>query len=154
MRQVIIFAITSLFLFSCKASDSLPKEESATQTREKIENQTYTFNVDKALPMSGRSIDVGRSYYLKVSKDTILAYLPYFGRTYSAPLANDEGGIRFTSTDFDYSTSIKGTWKIKIKINDNQKRYQLFLDIGNNGKASLNVQDIRRQAMNYYGQIE
>ena len=45
-----------------------------------------------------RSIYLSPYYYLKVSKDTVVAYLPYFGRAYTAPADPTEGGIKFTST--------------------------------------------------------
>ncbi|WP_108821137.1 DUF4251 domain-containing protein [Dysgonomonas sp. Marseille-P4361] len=156
MRNIFIFTLFSFFLFSCKTSDGLSKEQKIAQMTEKIEGQAYIFNAQKALPLAGRSVDINYSYQLKVSKDTISAYLPYFGRAYTAPISNDDAGVKFTSTDFEYSLSPEknGTWNIKIKINDSQSKYRLFLKIGNSGKATLNVQDNRRQSISYYGQIE
>lgn len=156
MRTIFIFTLFSFFLFSCKTSDGLSKEQKIAQMTEKIEGQTYIFNAQKALPLVGRSVDISYSYQLKVSKDTISAYLPYFGRAYTAPISNDDAGVKFTSTNFEYSLNPEknGTWDIKIKINDSQSKYRLSLKIGNSGKATLNVQDNRRQSISYYGQIE
>lgn len=150
-----IFLISALFV-GCKATEKLSKEEAIAQTSERVENQHYTFMAQRAIPMGGKSINVSYNYTLKVSKDTISAYLPYFGRAYTAPLSNDEGGIKFTSTDFEYSISEKnkGMWDVSIKTRDNQKRYQLSLSISENGTATLNVQDSRRQSITFYGQIE
>lgn len=156
MRNIFIFTIVSLFVFSCKTTDSLSKEERITQIREKVENQSYIFKAQRAVPISGRSIDIGASYYLKVSKDTISVYLPYYGRAYSAPMSNDDAGVKFTSTDFEYliSPEKKGVRDIHIKTSNNGSAYQLYLNISNGGETTLSIQDNRRQRISYYGQIE
>lgn len=148
--------LVSVLFFGCKTSEKLSKEEVITRITEKVENRNYTFVAQRAFPMGGRSINITYNYSLKVSNDTITAYLPYFGRAYTAPMSSDDNGIKFTSTDFEYSTSEKnkGMWDIRIKTNDNQKRYQLSLSIGEKGDATLNVQDTHRQAITFYGQIE
>jgi hypothetical protein len=49
-------------------------------------------------------------------KDTINAYLPFYGKAYSIPYGSNEGGIKFTSTDFNYTLTPKkkGSWDITI----------------------------------------
>ncbi len=43
----------------------------------------------------------------RVMGDSIVTYLPYFGRAYSVPVNLSQGGIQFTSTDFDYTIESK-----------------------------------------------
>lgn len=157
MRTILTTIIIFSALFtSCKTTEKLSKEEVIARTTEKVENRNYTFMAERALPMGGKSININYNYSLKVSNDTITAYLPYFGRAYTAPLSSEDNGIKFTSTDFEYSTSDKkkGMWNVQIKTNDNQKRFQLSLSISENGDATLNVQDTHKQSITFYGQIE
>ena len=87
MRTILVLTDIVILGFSCKVGDSLTKQEFITKLTEKIESANYTFVPQTALPMSGKSISLDYSYSLKVSKDTINSYLPYFGRAYTAPIS-------------------------------------------------------------------
>ena len=90
------FITTILFVFlllGCKSGDSLSKQETISLMNEKVASSRYTFVAQTAIPVGGRSINLDNSYSLKVSKDTIESYLPYFGRAYTAPMSSTEGGI-------------------------------------------------------------
>src|SRR5690606_28133322 len=85
--------------------------------------QEYVFHARTALPQRGRANFLDARYDLTVSKDSVVAYLPYFGRAYSAPIGSDKGGIQFTSTDFDYivEKKKKRRWEIRIRPKDVQE---------------------------------
>lgn len=156
MKTLVVTVLIALFMIGCKPGESLSKQETILQITDKIENQDYTFIPTTALPSSGKSINLGYSYSLNVSKDTVNSYLPYFGRAYVAPMSTDEGGIKFVSTDFEYTLTKgkKDMWEAVIKPQDNAKRYTLTLQIGNTGYATLTVQDTNRQTISFYGKIE
>ncbi|MDR1503065.1 MAG: DUF4251 domain-containing protein [Prevotella sp.] len=156
MKTLIATALIALFMISCKSGESLSKQETISQITNKVESQNYKFVPTTALPTSGKSINLNYSYSLRISKDTVDSYLPYFGRAYVAPMSTDEGGIKFISTDFEY-TQTKGKkdmWEVAIKPRDNAKRYTFTLQIGNTGYATLTVQDTNRQTISFYGKIE
>lgn len=155
MRTLITTMLIAALLVGCKATEKLSKEETIAQNTEKVNNQNYTFMANRAMPMGGKSIDISYGYSLKVSKDSVISFLPYFGRAYTAPTSDADNGIKFTSTDFTYTTKgEKGTWDINIEPNDNQRKYKLSLNISDNGSATLHVQDSRRQSITFYGHIE
>ena len=155
MKNLVIIISMILAFWSCKSGDTLSKAEDAAQITEKIESADYTFVPRSVSPMRGKNIPINYSYFLKVKKDTISAYLPYFGRAYSAPYGGD-GGIKFESTNFEYllSEKKKGEWNVKININDDNKRYDLSLEIGDSGYAFLSVRDNSRDPISFYGKIE
>jgi hypothetical protein len=88
--------------------------------------------------------------------DSIVSFLPYFGRAYSAPLDPTKGGIQFTSTDFEYDQTArnKGGWIINIKPRDVQDVRQLTLTVTQSGSASLQVISTNRQGISFNGRIE
>lgn len=143
-------------LFSCKSAQGLSKEEKIQLIDEKVQTQQYTFEARQANPAYGNTIHLTSSYTLTVRPDSVIAYLPYFGRAYSAPNPGDEGGIKFVSTDFDYSVSEKekGVYKIAIGINDNPNNFDLSLLIGENGRGTLYVNQNNKQSISFYGDIE
>lgn len=106
--------------------------------------------------MSGRTVQLSAGYYsLKISKDTIESFLPYFGRAYTAPMSTDESGIKFKSTDFSYQVKEgKNNWEVTIIPNDTPSKVKMFLDISKSGYGTLSVQDNNRQAISFYGIIE
>ncbi|MFT4221855.1 DUF4251 domain-containing protein [Dysgonomonas sp.] len=157
MKTFITTILLVFLLQGCRSGDNLSKEETASLMNEKITSSRYTFVAQTAIPLSGRSINLDNSYSLRVSKDTIESYLPYFGRAYTAPISTSaDGGIKFVSTDFDYSVSDKkkGMWDISIETKDVPVRYKLFLKIGDSGYGTLIVQETNRQSISFYGKIE
>lgn len=156
-RLSVIFVLSLFGLNSCKSGSSLSKEEIADNIKAKIDSVNYTFSPQTALPMGGRSVNLTLSYYsLKVSKDTVKAQLPYFGRAYVAPTNLQDGGIKFVSTDFNYNVAEKknGDWEISITTNDTQPKVDLRLSVSDNGYSTLYVLDNNRQPISFYGKIE
>jgi hypothetical protein len=92
---------------------------------------------------------------MKVIDDSIVTYLPYFGRAYSAPVNLSQGGIQFTSTDFNYTIESKRKeWIIVIKPRESIDVRELTLRVFKNGSASLMVNSNNRQSISYNGVIE
>lgn len=149
--------MTGALLVSCGSTQTAAeKAEKTLQIKEKVETPDFTFNATDVYPMRFRPVHLTSSYDLKVSKDTVQAYLPYFGRAYVAPMDPSEGGIKFTSTDFEYSVvegKRRGTWKVTIKTHDTNRSMSLYLDVWDNGSAQLIVSDPDRQNISFHGDI-
>lgn len=127
-----------------------------SRIRSLVDSQRYTFDAQIAMPMTGHTIQLtGDSYDLEISKTTIVSYLPFFGRAYSAPLDPARAGIQFTSKDFDYTATPKkkGGWDVLIKTKDMQDAWQLSLNITADGYATLNVTGGNRQPISFTGTI-
>ena len=105
--------------------------------------------------MSGRTRQLTSDYDVKVTKAQVVSYLPYFGRAYSAPIDPSQGGIQFTSKDFDYTTTPrkKGGWDIQLKPKDYRDVQQMSLSITEDGYASLQVTSTNRQLISFTGYI-
>src|ERR1044071_8700908 len=73
-------------------------------------------------------------YDLRLLGDSVVAYLPYFGRAYAATYGSGDGGIKFTSTQFEYTAKTrKKGWDITIAPKDGSDVRQLFLSVSPNG---------------------
>lgn len=163
MRALNYFYLSFSVLFllltpSCGSTQSTAeKQELAQKVRTKIEDADFTFKANYAFPTGYKSIFLSPYYDVKVSPDTIVAYLPYYGRAYSAPMDPTEGGIKFTSTDFDYQVKAgkkNGNWLVDIRFNDVKREVSFFFDIWENGTARLSVSDTNRQSISFNGDIE
>lgn len=151
MKKIIVIGLAAVLL-GCSSSQDAAKIQAVTQM---IESSNYVFVADMALPMGGKSIFLTSTYTLEVTKDTLVSYLPYFGRAYVAPLDPTDGGIQFESTQFDYQVKKKsGGWDIELRPTDVKRRYRMFLDVSETGSAFLNVTSEDRQSISFNGYID
>lgn len=121
-----------------------------------VDSQQYVFYAQYVNPMSGRQRFLTTEYTVRVTKDTISCDLPYFGRAYSAPInPGDGGGIRFTSTKFEYKVTPrkKAGWDITIIPTDNREVQRMVINIFDNGKANLQVTNTNRQPISFNGYV-
>lgn len=149
-----ILAFLFIQINTVSAQDS--KKDKAEAVKNMVKAKNFVFKADYVIPMRGTSRNLTSDYDLNVSKDTITAYLPYFGRAYSAPIDPTEGGIKFTSTDFKYETKPKrkGGWEISIEPKDTRDVRQLTMDISESGYASLRIISNNREAISFNGYIK
>ena len=153
--SVIISALLLALLLPAGMMAQKKDSIKAAAIREMVTNQQYTFKAQTASPLAGRLRQLTTDYDLKVSKEQIVAYLPYFGRAYSAPLDPSKGGIQFTSKDFDYKLTErkKGGWNVSIKTKDLAEAQQMELTIFSDGTASLQATSTNRQSISFNGYI-
>lgn len=144
------------FITVARAQDSVAvSTTSKTGIAGAIAAKAYVFQAQTATPMSGRVIQLSYGYELKVKNDSVTAYLPYYGRAYSAPLDPTKGGIQFTSTQFTYSAKEKkkGGWDILIQPSDGGDVRQFALSVSKGGYGTLQVISNNRQPISFYGVV-
>jgi hypothetical protein len=147
--------LSLVFCLICIAFAGNAQNSKQTETGQLMAGRQYLFIAQTALPSSGpmRQLDYG--YDFTVSGDTCIAYLPYFGRAYNVPVNLNEGGIKFTSANFDYTSrqAKKGGWDITIKFKDAKDVAQVGLSISKNGYASIQVISNNREPISFNGYI-
>lgn len=159
-RIIYVIMIPALIGISLDRASAQKVNKQESSKEDKIQNLVqsgrYVFIARTVLPMSGRVRQLTTAYDLSVTPDTIHAYLPYFGRAYTAPMDPSEGGIRFTSTKFRYNITDaqKGGWNISIEPQDVRDPQKLTINISSGGSASLHVISNRRQAISFNGIIK
>jgi hypothetical protein len=143
---LLMFLMNPAFIFSQKEAD----------IKNMVASAQYIFVAEYAIPMTGRTVALTSEYDLTVSKDSIIAYLPYYGRAYQAPLDPSQGGIKFTSSKFEYQTvkAKKNGWDISIVIKDQSDNGRLALHVASNGRATLQVSTTFRQPITFTGYIK
>ena len=126
----------------------------ATAIKNAISASDFEFIAEYVSPTGGSTIYLTSRYDMKVAKDSLQTALPYFGRAYAAPVNPSEGGIQFTSTDFDYNVEeSKSGWNITLIPKDARDVRQMYLSVFENGKATLQVISNNKQAISYSGYI-
>lgn len=155
MKHLLSILIVATIFVSCKTTGNYT-ELTDTGRDSVIMNQTFKFVPTIAMPTGYRNVNLSHGYFVKISKDTIEAYLPYFGRAYTASMNPSDAGIKFLSTDFNYKVTPKkkGMYEILIEPKEMKNNTRLFLSAGNSGYGNLMVTDNNRQAISFSGRIE
>jgi Domain of unknown function (DUF4251) len=155
---IIIASVCITTTVSGQQTTKQAKEAAKTAAiKGKIDAQKYTFNAEYALPMRGGQKYLTSDYDLRITKDSVIAYLPYFGRVYmSAPITPEENGIMFTSTKFGYKVEPKkkGGWLITITPANVKYVAKLMLDVSPNGTVSLTATSNYRDEITFTGSMK
>lgn len=162
-------ALLAIFIFiganvtnaQTKQTKAEKKAAKQTEIKQMVEAQNFVFKANYALPMRGGSRALTSDYDLTIGKDTIVSFLPYFGRAYVAPPpGTTDGGIKVNTTKFTYSSVKKGSgWNITIKPKEKNiadwRDVQTFnLSISQDGYGSLQVTSTNRDPISFNGYIE
>jgi len=154
MKYIYKIASVMLFLAVLGSSHLQAQDKEAAAIKTMAEAQNYIFKAQYAAPLAGRSRALTSDYDLAIKRDTIISYLPYFGRAYAAPTNLTGGGIEFTSTNFKYTPERKkNRWEIMIQPKDASDIQDMSLTIYDNGRASLHVNSVNRQSISFDGYI-
>lgn len=131
------------------------QEKKEIPTQQIVESKNYIFKAESVNPARSRVRYLTSEYDLVVTGDTVTAFLPYFGRAYSAPIDPSEAGIKFTSVDFGYAVEKKKkrSWEILIRPKDARDVQELYLTIFDGNKASLRVNSVNRESISFNGYV-
>ncbi|PWT76462.1 MAG: hypothetical protein C5B59_06465 [Bacteroidetes bacterium] len=120
-----------------------------------VESRHFMFTATTATPMSGRTRQLTSTYTLTIMGDTVIADLPYYGRSYQASIGETDGGLNFKTTEFAYNLKdgTKGGWDITIMPKDNKYANTMLLSISNSGYANLQINSNIRQTIYFRGTV-
>jgi hypothetical protein len=150
-----IISLLVLIQISCSSSKTIGDEEKIAQVKQQIESQRYSISVDYMLPNRAAARSLTTLYSLAVRGDTLISYLPYFGRAYSIPYGGGSGLI-FTATLIDYSFSFnyKGTARISLRARSESDIFLFYIEVFSNRRANIRVTSNNREGISFSGQLE
>jgi len=159
MKKLGVFILAiSLLVFSGfqpgeRKAKKLQKEKDMIQL---IESGHFRFVARSAKSNIGNFNNLSTNYDLVIDSLKIKAYLPYYGRAYSAPYGGD-GGVKFDlkadKIDKVWNKK-KKMYTIKTEVSDSNDSYALCLTASPSSYADLTINFRNRQMINYYGTIE
>jgi hypothetical protein len=150
LKQAALF-LCSFLLYSISLQAQDAKQQSQ-DIKQLLENKEYIFKAQSVTPVRGGARQLTSEYDLRLLGDSLVAYLPYFGRAYSAPIDLKESGLQFTSTDFGYElSSRKKGWDVVLRPKDVSSVQQLVLMVSSSGRATLQVTSTNREPISFNG---
>lgn len=130
------------------------KEQKKEAVKKLIVSENYKIDVRTALPMRGRSIPLTSPYSLEIKNDSVISYLPYFGRAYSIPYGGGNG-LNFKAPLKEYSMEMdkKGNAVIKFTARNTEDNYEYRAKVYSDGSASIDVNMTNRQSISFQGDL-
>jgi len=155
MNVLIRFQLLIIINLLAITSYAQDKTDSKSLILTAIEKKQFTFLAQSVTPMKVGTRQLTPGYTLRISGDTLTCNLPYFGRVYQPSLSTTDGGLNFTSYQFDYQTKVrkKGGWDIRIKTKDLTSQRQFFITVQENGNVNVSVTCNDRESISYYGSL-
>lgn len=161
MKRVIylslIIAFASILLSGCATSEEKAAQmaELSANVTNALDNREYKIAIDRMYPMRGSSRQVSFGYSVEVRNDTLISYLPYFGRAYNVPYGGGKG-LNFTAPIGSYQEYKKrnGQRYIEIGVANDEDTYFYTIEVFDNGSSSVDVRARQRERISYSGNLD
>lgn len=157
-KSFLYISIGIVAIISCIANPAFSQDQKsgkATIDKNIVSERQFTFVPQSATPMGGGFVNLTYSFSFKINGDSVISYLPYYGRAFVAPVYPSDGPLTFTSTDFTYSVTKSDDKKQELIIETKDRTYnnKFYFTIFNDGTASLQVTSTDRQPITYQGRV-
>ena len=158
--SLLLMALLTVLFASCARtqnsglSKAEMKRQRAENVRQALYDRQFTINVTSAHPTSFPPVNLTTPYSLEVRGDSVISYLPYYGRAYSVPYGGGKA-LNFSGkmNGYDISRS-KKEYNIKMAIENEEDKYLYYIDVFDNGHASILVSCQNRTDILFYGEME
>ena len=157
MKKYLISAVILVAMLTGCATSAERLERQAREAamvEEALQNRRYTIDIHMMHPLRGRAVNVTSNYSVEVKGDTLVSYLPYFGRGYQVPYGGGKG-LNFIApiTGYQSETDRKGTTRIMLTSENEEDSYLYVLEVFSNGESSVEVQSRQRDRIYYTGRM-
>lgn len=157
MKNWIILIVLAAALAGCATTaEKMEREaQTAAQVSEALASRHYTINVLMMYPQRGRAVNLTTSYSVEVKGDSLISYLPYFGRAYNVPYGGGKG-LNFIApiTGYQTETDRKGTTRVVLTTENEEDKYQYVLEISTSGNSYVQVLSRQRDFIRYSGRMD
>lgn len=155
--SMVLACLALSMLCGCATSEERAARaaEQAVLVKKALTERNYKIGVDYMYPMRGGSKRVSYGYSVEVRNDSLISYLPYFGRAYSLPYGGGKG-LNFSERINNYQESQmkNGQRQIEIGVKNDEDTYQYTIEVFENGKSSISVRCTTRDRISYSGEME
>ena len=176
MRHLIYFLFLVLLVMSCKTSKSTATPAQIEALENLINNKNFIIESNWAYPQSTNAMQqiantgilgpgntagsislIGNSNFLKISGDSIMSYLPYYGeRQMNVGYGGSDSAIQLKDIAKDYKTKTNKDKSYTITLNANNKteNFTVYLRVFPNLRSSITLNSSSRFPIRYEGKIQ
>lgn len=154
MQKSLLLFIISFITLSPLHSQTIQKEQNVYA--QILKEQDFIFTAQAYATASSEKKQMTDPYSFKVTVDSIVGILPYYGQSYTAQINLTDGSINFSIQKYQYEFMEKkrGRYQVSIKPNDKSATIQSFyLTIFTDGTGQVDIVSRNREPMTFYGSI-
>ena len=153
-----VMALTALVMIvGCATAEERAARaaEQAKAVKAALQERNYQIAVNRMYPSRGASKSLSYGYSVEVRNDSLISYLPYFGRAYDVPYGGGNG-LNFSAPIRNYQESQpkSNLRHIEIDVKNDEDIYLYTLDIFDNGSTDINVRSRQRDPISVSGEME
>lgn len=155
-RIIVLLVYSSLLTIGCTPGNKISSAATPAEIETAVQSGHWVFSAQRATGDVGRSRQLTTDYTVAVRGDSMISYLPYFGRAYAGSAGLETKSVLdFRSVDFTLSKEInkKGATVIIIKPADYTDVQSYTFTIFSNGRADLNVLLTSRSPITFSGSV-
>jgi len=152
--KMILLTTVALTVTACASLTPAEKAERIRQVQTALNDRHYLVDVKEMYPRRGPSRNIASDWSLEVRGDTLVSYLPYFGRAYSIPYLGGKG-LNFTAPISKYSDYVtaKGVRVISLVVDNGEDVISYQLEVFDNGQTTIAVQPHEMESISYGGEL-
>lgn len=159
MKKFIIYlfaAVVAVVTVSACGAARMTTAEKA-QIEQAVEDnlaaKDYTILIQLMIPARGSSRAVS-NYSVRVSGDTLVSYLPYFGEARNLPYGGGKG-LDFTARIGQYRDipTADGGHEVNIRLSNDEDVFQYTILVSRSGSAFVTVSSRNRETISYTGEM-
>lgn len=159
MKKILLIITAAVILAACATTDKQQgydkKKEKAEMIDKAVCNRDFKISVRTAYPNRGRSVPLTTDFELRVKGDSVMSYLPYFGRAYNIPYGGGKGlNFNDVMNDFKITQPKRNKKHIEFNVKNDEDTYKFYIDVFDNGNAYINVMPQQRESISFNGDVE
>lgn len=105
MKRILFIIIVTVLCVACATTNRKQNDRKKLEKSELISkaicNRDFKINVQTAHPTRGMSVTLTADFNIRVKGDSVVSYLPYFGRAYNVPYGGGKA-LNFSGVTQDY----------------------------------------------------
>ena len=155
---ILFVMVLVLVVAGCSSLTSAEKAERQAALQRAVagalDSRHYKIAVRTMYPTRGMPKQLTYGYSLEVKGDTLVSYLPYFGRAYSVPYGGGKA-LNFTALIGSYKAEMvkNDRTRISIFVNNEEDDLTYVLTVFDNGQTSIDVRAGEREPISFNGEM-
>lgn len=153
IQLILSFVVCGCFLLSATAQTKAPTVNEVLQI---VENNKYRIEIDRVYSASvPNTLRFNPSGFIEVNDSLTKVNLPFFGKVYSAPYGDNNGGIKFESVMLDKKIDTnKNRVLLRFKANSKNENFDFLIEFFPGNRAAIRVNSTKRESISYDGTYE
>ena len=128
--------------------------EQAAKVNKALTERTFKIRADRMYASRGGAKTLSYGYSVEVRNDSLISYLPYFGKAYDVPYGGGKG-LNFSERIGSYQEGRKSNGRrcIEIGVRNDEDTYLYTIEVFENGSSTIRVQSRQRESISYSGEM-